>query len=61
MKTGPFKIDRVNTSHGLQYNIIDRRDGTIYATTYDLPSAEICCKALNTYYPAKVIYVFRKV
>lgn len=51
MKTGPFKIDRVNTSHGLQYQIVDK-DGTIYATAYDNVSAEICCKALNTYYPA---------
>lgn len=49
MKTGSFRIDEINTSHGVQYQITDR-NGTIYVTTYDKPSAEICCKALNKYY-----------
>ena len=47
MKTGPFIIEKVNTSHGAQYNVTNQCDGTIYATIYDFQAAEICCKALN--------------
>ena len=47
MKTGPFTVEKVNTSHDAQYNVTNRRDGTIYATIYDFQAAEICYKALN--------------
>ena len=43
-------IETVNTSHGLEYHIVDR-DGTIYVTTYDAAAAGICCDALNQRYP----------
>lgn len=43
-------IETVNTSHGLEYHIVDR-DGTIYVTTYDTAAAGICCDAMNERYP----------
>ena len=43
-------IETVNTSHGLEYHIVDH-DGTIYVTTYDAAAAGICCDAMNERYP----------
>lgn len=51
MNTSKLSIDTVHTTHGLQYNIVDR-DGTIYATTYDKLAADICYNALRKLYPA---------
>ena len=50
MQPKALTIETVNTSHGLEYHIVDR-DGTIYVTTYDAAAAGICCDAMNERYP----------
>lgn len=51
MKPDPLTIECIETSIGAEYRIVDNT-GTIYATSYNLAVAKICCIALNKQYPA---------
>ena len=50
MKPDPLTVECIETSHGAEYRIVDNT-GTIYATSYNLTVAKICCDALNERYP----------
>ncbi len=48
MKRGRFSIDKVRTTHGFEFRIVEYRTGTIYAIAYGFAQAESILKLANS-------------